>query len=176
MALIKDKMVQSISAAKIIETEDKKFLKTSNAIDSESQDTAATSLAVKLAYDKAEQAFQSASNGKRLIAGAIIGKGGTASESDTFQMMADSITKINVGMEPITNTNKKLGVFIEDVIAGDTVKSVVVGDGLSSVRHIYRADNIIDKDNADHKFDSWGYVSEDNMIGSEGCYIEIFKI
>lgn len=172
MALIKDKMVQSISASKIIETDDKKFLTSSNAIDSDSQETVATSLAVKLAYDKAEQAFQSASNGKRLIAEAIIGKGGTASESDSFQMMSDSIKKINIGGTKITNTNKKNGVFIEEVTAGDTVKSVMVEE----VRHIYKATNVIDIDNINYKYDSWGYVSEDNTVGSEGYYTEIFTL
>lgn len=176
MALIKDKMVHNVSADKIVETDGKKFLSASNAIDSISEDTVATSLAVKLVCDKAEQAFQSASNGKKLIAGAIIGKGGTALESDTFEKMADSITRIQSGGTKIANTNEKTGVFIENVKAGDTVKSVMVKGEVNEERHIYKAGNIIDKEDKNYNFDSWGYVSEDNQAGSEGCYTEIFTL
>ena len=49
---------------------------------------------IKNAQDRAEQAFQSASNGKTLIADAITGKGVPTSASATFQTMANNIDAI----------------------------------------------------------------------------------
>ncbi|MBU5439509.1 hypothetical protein KQI42_15950 [Tissierella sp. MSJ-40] len=49
---------------------------------------------IEEAITKAEQAFQSASDGKTLIAGAITGKGVPTNPSDTFQKMADNISAI----------------------------------------------------------------------------------
>lgn len=43
------------------------------------------------------EVFQSASNGKKLIAQAITGKGVTTNNTDTFQVMADNIGKITTG-------------------------------------------------------------------------------
>jgi len=49
---------------------------------------------IKNAHDKADQAFQSASEGKQKIATAITGKGVPTNSSDTFQTMADNIESI----------------------------------------------------------------------------------
>ncbi len=49
---------------------------------------------IKKAISKAEQAFQSASDGKQKIATAITGKGVPTGSSDTFQKMADNIDNI----------------------------------------------------------------------------------
>lgn len=46
---------------------------------------------------RADQAFQSASNGKKAIAAAVTGKGVAASESDTFQVLAGKIEQITQG-------------------------------------------------------------------------------
>lgn len=53
-----------------------------------------TTETVKGAYDKAEQAFQSASDGKQKIATAITGKGVPTGSSDTFANMANNIDSI----------------------------------------------------------------------------------
>ncbi len=55
---------------------------------------------------KADQAFQSASNGKGLVANAITGKGVSASGSDTFQQLATKISSINVGITPDGNAGE----------------------------------------------------------------------
>lgn len=54
-------------------------------------------LALQDVTEKADQAFQSASNGKKAIAAAVTGKGVAASESDTFQKLAEKIEKIESG-------------------------------------------------------------------------------
>jgi len=64
----------------------------STATNSTSTTLAATASAVKAAYDRAEAAFQSASDGKKAIVDAITGKGGTASTSNTFAQLAAAIT------------------------------------------------------------------------------------
>lgn len=68
----------------------------SDSVTSTSSSTLATSKAVKSAYDKAIQAFQSVSDGKLKIATAITDKGITTSSSDTFQKMADNINNISI--------------------------------------------------------------------------------
>lgn len=79
----------------------------SSATDSTSEAMAATPKAVKLAYDRAEQAFQSASNGKELIASAVTGKGVAASGSDSFPVLADKISKISTASELYINNNNE---------------------------------------------------------------------
>lgn len=83
-------------------------LNKSDAVTSTSKTTLATSYAVKVAYDKgnaalskadnafekAEQAFISASNGKKLIANAITGVGIEASPNENFSSLADKISKV----------------------------------------------------------------------------------
>lgn len=59
---------------------------------------AATANAVKVAYDRAEQAFTSASDGKNQVAAAITGKGVPASGSDTFPVLAQKIWQITTGV------------------------------------------------------------------------------
>ncbi len=68
----------------------------SNATDSDSETMAATSKAVKTAYDLAEQAFQSASNGKSSVV-SVIGKPVTT--DNTFNEIAEQIqiTKNKLG-------------------------------------------------------------------------------
>lgn len=68
---------------------------------------------IKKAQDKADQAFQSASEGKQKIATAITGKGIQTSSSDTFQIMADNIEAIetdpSVGTTDATAADILLG-------------------------------------------------------------------
>lgn len=78
-------------------TTNKGHVQLSSAIDSESETLAATPKAIKTAYDLAQSAFQSASDGKSQIATAITGKGVNTSASDTFATMAANIKKIKVG-------------------------------------------------------------------------------
>ena len=78
-------------------TSEKGVVQLSTAINSTATTLAATASAVKTAYDRAEQAFQSASNGKLLIANAITGKGYQTSGNATFEQMAANITAINTG-------------------------------------------------------------------------------
>ena len=69
----------------------------SSSVTSTSTTTVATSNAVKQAYDRAEQAFQYANDGKTRIATAIVGKGVSASSSDSFQVLSDKISQIKTG-------------------------------------------------------------------------------
>ncbi|WP_252361721.1 tail fiber protein, partial [Paenibacillus terrae] len=59
-------------------------------------DQAATPSAVKAAYDRAEQAFTQASNGKNGITAAITGKGGNANSSMTWDQLAAAISSLPV--------------------------------------------------------------------------------
>ncbi|MEC0083292.1 tail fiber protein, partial [Paenibacillus alvei] len=59
---------------------------------------AATESAVKAAYDRANEAFQSASDGKNQVAAAITGKGIPASGSDTYPVLAQKISQITTGV------------------------------------------------------------------------------
>ncbi|MCY9764137.1 phage tail protein [Paenibacillus alvei] len=59
---------------------------------------AATESAVKAAMDKANEAFQSASEGKNQVAAAITGKGVPASGSDTYPVLAQKIGQIYTGV------------------------------------------------------------------------------
>lgn len=67
-------------------------------INSTAANVAATANAVKRAYDRAEQAFTSASDGKNQVAAAITGKGVPASGSDTFPVLAQKIGQIYTGV------------------------------------------------------------------------------
>ena len=69
----------------------------SDSVTNASSTTVATSKAVKQAYDRAEQAFQYANDGKTRIATAIVGKGVSASSSDSFQVLSDKISQIKTG-------------------------------------------------------------------------------
>lgn len=83
----------------------------SSAINNASDTTYATAGAVKKAYDKAVEAFQSASDGKKLIANAITGKGISASNSDTFSQLATKIGQL----EKIKKTASGTFVFNSDI-------------------------------------------------------------
>ena len=67
----------------------------SSATNSTSEVLAATPSAVKAAYDRAEAAFTSASNGKTAIATAITGMGQATSSNDTFTQLAAKIADIS---------------------------------------------------------------------------------
>lgn len=82
----------------------------SSAIDGTRDTVAATEKAVKTAYDRANEAFQSASNGKTQIATAITGKGVSASGSDTFAQLASKVSSISVGAKVATGSMK--GIYI----------------------------------------------------------------
>ncbi|EJW14453.1 tail fiber protein [Paenibacillus alvei] len=69
-----------------------------DSVNSTSTQHAATANAVKAAYDRAEQAFTSASDGKNQVAAAITGKGVPASGSDTFPVLAQKIWQITTGV------------------------------------------------------------------------------
>lgn len=71
-----------------------------------------TNETVKSAHDLAQQAFQSASDGKQVVATAITGKGVPTSSSDTFQKMATNINAIE--------TDPSIGKT--DAIASDIIK------------------------------------------------------
>ncbi|MCY7484343.1 phage tail protein [Paenibacillus alvei] len=59
---------------------------------------AATESAVKAAYDRANEAFTQASDGKNQVAAAITGKGVPASGSDTYPVLAQKIGQIYTGV------------------------------------------------------------------------------
>lgn len=82
----------------------------SNATNGTRETVAATEKAVKTAYDRANEAFQSASNGKTQIATAITGKGVSASGSDTFAQLASKVSSISVGAKVATGSMK--GIYI----------------------------------------------------------------
>ena len=71
--------------------------KLSSATDSSAEDVASTPKAVKAAYDRAEQAFTQANDGKTAVANAVTAKGVTASPADTFATLASKIGQISIG-------------------------------------------------------------------------------
>ncbi|MFD3158688.1 hypothetical protein ACFIJ5_17910 (plasmid) [Haloimpatiens sp. FM7330] len=69
------------------------------------------------AYEKAEQAFQSASNGKNSIAQAITGKGVSANKNDTFNVLASKIGQISTAIKfnsdtPVFKTDANLNYMV----------------------------------------------------------------
>lgn len=60
--------------------------------------------ALREAMEKANSAFQSASDGKTAVAAAITGKGVAASGSDTFPVLAQKIGQINTGKRSSSGT------------------------------------------------------------------------
>ena len=78
----------------------------SDAVNSTSTTLAGTANAVKQAYDRAEQAFQSASDGKTAIANAVKAQGVSASSADTFSTLATKIGQLgNVKKVTLTKTS-----------------------------------------------------------------------
>lgn len=100
-----------------------------NTVTSTSTTQGATANAVKLAYDKANEAFQSASDGKTKIATAITGKGVDASSSDTFDVLSEKISKIT--SDNLVSGDYNTGYFgkVADIITGKNLSSLV---GVSS--------------------------------------------
>ena len=85
----------------------------SSSVTSTSEVLAATPKAVKTAMDRADAAFQSASDGKTAVASAVTAKGVAASPSDTFPTLATKIGQISTGKKiakgNITNNNSVYG-------------------------------------------------------------------
>ena len=79
--------------------------KLSSATNSTAEDLAATPKAVKAAYDRAEQAFTQANDGKTAVASAVTAKGVSASPADTFATLAAKIGQINTGKKFATGSN-----------------------------------------------------------------------
>lgn len=75
-----------------------------NTVTSTSTTEAATANAVKTAYDKALEAFQSANDGKTVVANAVTAKGVSASPSDTFATLANKIGQIPTGKKWATGS------------------------------------------------------------------------
>lgn len=75
-----------------------------NGTDSTSASMAATAASVKTVMDKANQAFQSANEGKIAVANAVTAKGVTASPADTFPALAAKIGQIYTGKKEASGT------------------------------------------------------------------------
>jgi hypothetical protein len=92
-----------------------------NATNSTDETTAATPKAVKTAYDRADAAFTSASNGKVLVRDAITGKGGTVADADgdgfpTYQELADGVNTVS------SESKATGGTFLQNKIVTGTDK------------------------------------------------------
>ncbi|WP_170307971.1 tail fiber protein, partial [Paenibacillus dakarensis] len=86
----------------------------SNSVTSTSEALAATPKAVKTAMDRADAAFQSASDGKTAIANAVNAKGVTASPADSFPTLATKIGQIKTET-PITAGNQFVYIDAEEI-------------------------------------------------------------
>lgn len=99
----------------------------SDAVNSYSSSVAASSYAVKLAYDKAQEAFQSASDGKNSIASAITGKGVQAWGSETFAELAAKISSISNGVVyPITKYTREYSTKMTGGVYGVVAAMAIV--------------------------------------------------
>lgn len=80
------------------------------------------------------EVFQSASNGKRLIAQAITGKGVDTNANDSFQTMATNISRISSGINiegktiTVNNTKYKLSINSDGDIIATIVKHTVTNN------------------------------------------------
>lgn len=115
-------------------TSAKGVVQLNDTINSTSTTQAATANAVKKAYDKAEAAFQSASDGKSKIATAITGKGITTSSTVSFDTMAANIDNIP------TPSGTALA---SDVLSGKTFSNSTGTDISGTMRNNGNADNSI---------------------------------
>ena len=95
----------------------KGIVQLSDATNNNSTTLSATANAVKKAYDRANQAFQSASDGKIQIATAITGKGVDARGSDTFLILANKIEQI------VTDPSDDATAVAVDLLSGKTAYS-----------------------------------------------------
>lgn len=98
---------------------EKGHVQLTNSVTSTSEVLAATAKAVKTAMDRADAAFQSASDGKTAVANAITAKGVTASPTDTFPTLATKIGQINTGKKWASGTLSNPGVLQEDFKQND---------------------------------------------------------
>ena len=120
----------SITAPADASTTQKGVVMLEDSVASTSVTKAATPKSVKTAYDLAQSAFQSASDGKILVANAITAKGQTASGNDTFAQLATAISAISVGRRTMTGTVKSSSTTASFQYAGST--STVLKNYVSS--------------------------------------------
>lgn len=99
----------------------------SNATNGTRETVAATEKAVKTAYDRANEAFQSASNGKTQIATAITGKGVSASGSDTFAQLASKVSSISVGAKVTSHSIKHNSIVIRKSYSSVDIYTINTG-------------------------------------------------
>ena len=119
-------------------TSAKGHVQLSDSVTSTSTTLAATANAVKKAYDRANEAFQSASDGKNLIATAIAGLGLDADGSDTFSELAGIIEGI-----------PKQGA--QTIIPGTSDKTIASGRYLTGTQTIKGDANLIPANIAEDK-------------------------
>lgn len=156
-------------------TTTKGIVQLNNTTTSTSTTQAATAAAVKAAMDKAEEAFQSASNGKTAIATAITGKGVSASSSDTFNQLATKIDNIQTGVTPAGTA------VVADVLSGKTFinstgntltgtmvnKSIENHHQLATDHTVWQADRVFfQPPTGYYNGASWVCVSEPNFIAT----------
>ena len=108
------------------------------------------------AYTRAEQAFQSASNGKIVLANAITGKGVPTSTTASWQEMAGNIGKMPMQISLKGTVKDDFKVFVGDSIPAGTPQNY---------NHYYAAIN------ADEGFYSFGH----NYGGSNTTHISFLK-
>lgn len=94
--------------------------------------------AVKNAQTKADQAFQSASDGREVVATAITGKGVPASSSDTFPVLAGKISQITTGgggadTSDATATSNDLRINKTAYVASGKVAGNIVDNGVVTI-------------------------------------------
>ncbi|MGG0823346.1 phage tail protein [Paenibacillus turicensis] len=100
----------------------------SNAVDSNNESQAATSKAVKTAYDRANEAFQSGVSAKKGIVDAVNASGGNASTNDTWDGLSSKISKINKIKNPLYKIGGNVNVMFPN-ISGDAYHSADVSQG-----------------------------------------------
>lgn len=143
MQTITELIDQKIAEIPTATTARKGIVQLTNAVNTTSSVLAATATAVKKAYDRADEAFQSASDGKNAVAAAITGKGVPASGSDTFAQLAAKIGQIEIGRKYATGrtrwandavtvtglafTPNIVAYYYEDSFYGVTLRNTVLG-------------------------------------------------
>lgn len=111
-----------------------------NTVSSTSVTQAATANAVKTAYDRADAAFQSASDGKTLLANAITGKGVAASSTDTFGVLAAAINSISTGKRvTIRTVNFDTGTYQFSASNFEFKPRIVFGSYAGALRRMFSA-------------------------------------
>lgn len=147
---------------------------TSSEVNNPSDTVYATAGAVKKAYDKALEAFQSASNGKTKIAAAITGKGVATSSTDTFEVMAAKINSIKLGATIETGEYSISSQTTSVYISGFSKKPkafFAYVTGYNSSSGYFPTDQIagvlLDESNTSYKVVGFGWNNNSN-IGANG--------